>query len=129
MPGAGALEGAFFSLLFGATGRYALAADEMALFLDTPPAHEGPRRYWQALGAFWRALADGEAATGAAGKVSKQYGSALAARCLVGLSDTAELFSPKDWPVCPDCDRCALKKRCVRVAAEALALRLKRIRP
>jgi len=124
MRGAGAWEGAFFPLLFGATGRYALAADEMDSYLDTAASHEGPRLRWRALATFWRALADGRTAAAAADAVKDRFGPALAAQCLSGFSEPASLFSPKDWPVCPDCSNCALRKRCVRPEAEALAIRL-----
>lgn len=124
MPGAGALEGAFFPLLFGATGRYALAADEMDSYLDTAASHEGPRLRWRALAVFWRTLADGRTAAAAADAAKDRFGPALAAQCLAYFSEPASLFSPKDWPICPDCDGCALRKRCVRPEAEALAIRL-----
>jgi hypothetical protein len=126
MPGAGALEGAFFPLLFGATGRYALAAEEMDSYLDTAASQGGPRLRWRALEAFWRALADGRTAAAAADAAKDRFGPALAAQCFASFSEPASLFSPKDWPVCPDCDGCALRKRCVRPEAEALAIRLSR---
>ena len=124
--GAGVGEGAFFPLLFGATGRYALAADEMDSYLDTAASHEGPRLRWRALAAFWRALADGRTAAAAADAVKDRFGPVLAAQCLAGFSEPASLFLPNDWPICPDCSGCALRKRCVRPEAEALAIRLSR---
>ena len=124
MPGVGALEGAFFPLLFGATGRYSLAAEEMDLYLETEASHKGPRLQWKALAAFWRALKSGETAASAAAAISEQYGGALATRCLAGFSEPAALFDRRAWPVCPDCDACALRQRCVRPTAEALSVQL-----
>jgi len=126
MPGVGALEGAFFSLLFGAAGRYELAADEMDSYLGTAASHEGPRLRFSALAAFWRALSSGKTASAAADIIADRFGPGLADQCLAGIAEPASLFSPKDWPVCPDCGGCALRKRCVRPEAEALAVRLSR---
>ncbi|MDD3213475.1 MAG: YcaO-like family protein [Eubacteriales bacterium] len=117
-----AAEGVFFPLLFGATGRYALAAEEMIAYLETPASNEGPRRYLKALVLFWQALADGTSPVQAADSVASAYGQALANRCLAGLNATP--FEREDWPVCPDCAQCALRGRCTHSAAAALSAQL-----
>lgn len=125
MPGIGALEGALIPLLLGAAGHYASASTELSVFLNTPVSAQTPKRYLKALLAFWLALAKNDSPQASANRIAPIYGAALAARCLQSITDPAILFPQEDWPVCPDCGNCALRKRCRLPAAEALAARLR----
>ncbi len=125
MPGIGALEGALIPLLLGAAGYYSSASTELSAFLATPASEQTPKRYLKVLTAFWLELAKGISPEAAADSITQTCGTTLSVRCLQSIAEPATLFSQEDWPVCPDCGHCALRKRCRLPAAEALAARLR----
>ena len=120
LPAGAPLRGAFLPLLYGATKRYALAADAMAAYLDTEEAQAAPRRFYQALMGFWQALAKGCPAHEAV----RHLDAALAERCLRSQTAPSSLFSQYSWPVCPACDACTFARRCVHPALQDLARRM-----
>ena len=120
LPAGAPLRGAFLPLLYGATKRYALAADAMEAYLDTEEAQAAPRRFYQALMGFWQALAEGCPAHEAV----RHLDAALAERCLRSQTVPSSLFSQYSWPVCPACDACAFVRCCVHPELRNLTRRM-----